>query len=394
MAFVRILNTIIRDKKIGKRVVPIVPDESRTFGMEGMFRQLGIYSHVGQLYTPQDADQLMFYKEDQGGQILQEGINEPGAMSSWIAAATSYANNARMMIPFYIFYSMFGFQRIGDLAWAAGDLRARGFLLGGTAGRTTLNGEGLQHEDGHSHILASTIPNCVSYDPTFAYELAVIIQDGMRRMYREQEDVFYYITVMNENYTHPAMPEGVEKNILKGMYLFAEGKAKKNQPRVQLLGSGTILREVIAGAALLEKDFGIAADIWSVTSFNELRRDGLDAQRWNMLHPEQEPRQSHIEQCLKDRAGPVVAATDYMKIFADQVRAFLPTHNFITLGTDGFGRSDTRRKLRQFFEVDRHYVAVAAMKALADQELLPRKTVAEAVKKYGINPEKPNPVTV
>jgi len=394
MAFVRILNTIIRDKKIGKRVVPIVPDESRTFGMEGMFRQLGIYSHVGQLYTPQDADQLMFYKEDKGGQILQEGINEPGAMSSWIAAATSYANNNHMMIPFYIFYSMFGFQRIGDLAWAAGDLRARGFLLGGTAGRTTLNGEGLQHEDGHSHVLASTIPNCVSYDPTYAYELAVIIQDGMRRMYQEQEDVFYYITVMNENYTHPAMPEGVEKGILKGMYLLAEGKAKKNQPKVQLLGSGTILREVIAGAALLEKDFGIAADIWSVTSFNELRRDGLDAQRWNMLHPDKPPRQSHIEQCLKDRAGPVVAATDYMKIFADQVRAFLPTHNFITLGTDGFGRSDTRSKLRQFFEVDRHYVAVAAMKALADQELLPRKTVAEAIKKYGINPDKPNPVTV
>ena len=394
MAFVRILNTIIRDKKIGKRVVPIVPDESRTFGMEGMFRQLGIYSHVGQLYTPQDADQLMFYKEDKGGQILQEGINEPGAMSSWIAAATSYANNAQMMIPFYIFYSMFGFQRIGDLAWAAGDLRARGFLLGGTAGRTTLNGEGLQHEDGHSHILASTIPNCVSYDPTFAYELAVIIQDGMRRMYQEQEDVFYYITVMNENYTHPALPEGVEKGILKGMYLLAEGKAKKNQPKVQLLGSGTILREVIAGAALLEKDFGIAADIWSVTSFNELRRDGLETQRWNMLHPDQPPRQSYIEQCLKDRAGPVVAATDYMKIFADQVRAFVPTHNFITLGTDGFGRSDTRRKLRQFFEVDRHYVAVAAMKALADQELLPRKTVAEAVKKYGINPDKPNPATV
>ncbi|MBX3651160.1 MAG: pyruvate dehydrogenase (acetyl-transferring), homodimeric type [Burkholderiales bacterium] len=394
MAFVRILNTIIRDKKIGKLVVPIVPDESRTFGMEGMFRQLGIYSHVGQLYTPQDADQLMFYKEDKGGQILQEGINEAGAMSSWIAAATSYANNRQMMIPFYIFYSMFGFQRIGDLAWAAGDLRARGFLLGGTAGRTTLNGEGLQHEDGHSHILASTIPNCVTYDPTFAYELAVIIQDGLRRMYREQEDVFYYITVMNENYTHPAMPEGVEKNILKGMYLLSEGKAKKNQPKVQLLGSGTILREVIAGAELLEKDFGIAADIWSVTSFNELRRDGLDVQRWNMLHPDQEPRQSHIEQCLKDRAGPVVAATDYMKLFADQVRAFLPTHNFITLGTDGFGRSDTRRKLRQFFEVDRHYVAVAAMKALADQEMLPRKTVAEAVKKYGINPDKPNPATV
>jgi pyruvate dehydrogenase E1 component len=394
MAFVRILNTIIRDKKIGKRVVPIVPDESRTFGMEGMFRQLGIYSHVGQLYTPQDADQLMFYKEDKGGQILQEGINEAGAMSSWIAAATSYANNAQMMIPFYIFYSMFGFQRIGDLAWAAGDLRARGFLLGGTAGRTTLNGEGLQHEDGHSHILASTIPNCVTYDPTFAYEVAVIIQDGMRRMYQEQEDVFYYITVMNENYTHPAMPAGAEQGILKGMYLLQEGKAKKNQPKVQLLGSGTILREVIAGAELLEKDFGIAADIWSVTSFNELRRDGLDAQRWNLLHPEAEPRLSHIESCLNDRSGPIIAATDYMKIFADQVRAFLPRRNFTALGTDGFGRSDTRRKLRQFFEVDRRYVAVAAMKALADEEKLPQKTVADAIVKYGIDPDKPNPATV
>jgi pyruvate dehydrogenase E1 component len=394
MAFVRILNTIIRDKKIGKRVVPIVPDESRTFGMEGMFRQLGIYSHVGQLYTPQDADQLMFYKEDKGGQILQEGINEAGAMSSWIAAATSYANNAQMMIPFYIFYSMFGFQRIGDLAWAAGDLRARGFLLGGTAGRTTLNGEGLQHEDGHSHILASTIPNCVTYDPTFAYEVAVIIQDGMRRMYQEQEDVFYYITVMNENYTHPAMPAGAEKGILKGMYLLSEGKAKKNQLKVQLLGSGTILREVIAGAELLEKDFGIAADIWSVTSFNELRRDGLDVQRWNLLHPEAAPRLSHIETCLNDRSGPIIAATDYMKIFADQVRAFLPRRNFTALGTDGFGRSDTRRKLRQFFEVDRRYVAVAALKALADEEKLPQKTVADAIVKYGIDPDKPNPATV
>ncbi|MEK6592804.1 MAG: pyruvate dehydrogenase (acetyl-transferring), homodimeric type [Pseudomonadota bacterium] len=393
MAFVRILNTIIRDKKLGKFVVPIVPDESRTFGMEGMFRQLGIYSHVGQLYTPQDADQLMFYKEDQKGQVLQEGINEPGAMSSWIAAATSYSSNGVPMIPFYIFYSMFGFQRIGDLAWAAGDMRARGFLLGGTAGRTTLNGEGLQHEDGHSHVLASTIPNCISYDPTFAYELAVIIQDGLRRMYQEQEDVYYYITVMNENYPHPAMPEGVEKGILRGMYLFGEGKAKKNQPRVQLLGSGTILREVIAGAEMLQKDFGIAADIWSVTSFNELRRDGLEAQRWNMLHPEAEPRRSYVEQCLRDRPGPVVAATDYMKIFAEQIRAFLPTHNYLVLGTDGFGRSDTRRQLRKFFEVDRYYVAVAAMKALADQEALPRAKVAEAIRKYGIDPEKPNPAT-
>jgi len=394
MAFVRILNTIIRDKKVGKRVVPIVPDESRTFGMEGMFRQLGIYSHVGQLYTPQDADQLMFYKEDKGGQILQEGINEPGAMSSWIAAATSYANNRQMMIPFYIFYSMFGFQRIGDLAWAAGDMRARGFLLGGTAGRTTLNGEGLQHEDGHSHLMASTIPNCISYDPTFAYELAVIIQDGMRRMYHDQEDVFYYITVMNENYTHPAMPEGVEKGILRGMYLFAEGKSKKNRPHVQLLGSGTILREVIAASDMLEKDFGITADIWSVTSFNELRREGLAAQRWNLLHPDAEPRLSYVEQCLKDRAGPVIAATDYVKNYADQIRAFLPAQHYTVLGTDGFGRSDTRRALRRFFEVDRNYVAVAALKALADQEAIPRAKVAEAIRRYGIDPEKPSPTTV
>jgi len=376
MAFVRILNTIIRDKRLGKYVVPIVPDESRTFGMEGMFRQLSIYSHVGQLYTPQDADQLMFYKEDKTGQILQEGINEAGAMSSWIAAATSYSTNGVAMIPFYIFYSMFGFQRVGDLAWAAGDMRARGFLMGGTAGRTTLNGEGLQH------------------DPTFAYELAVIIQDGLRRMYQEQEDVYYYITVMNENYGHPAMPEGVEKGILKGMYLLREGKAKKNQPKVQLLGSGTILREVIAGSELLEKDFGIAADIWSVTSFNELRRDGLATQRWNLLHPEAEPRLSYVEQCLKDRPGAVVAATDYMKAFAEQIRAFLPTHNYLVLGTDGFGRSDTRRQLRKFFEVDRNYVAVAAMKALADQEAVPRGKVTEAIKKYGIDPEKPNPTTV
>jgi pyruvate dehydrogenase E1 component len=339
----------------------------------------------------------MFYKEDKTGQILQEGINEAGAMSSWIAAATAYSNHAQMMIPFYIFYSMFGFQRIGDLAWAAGDMRARGFLLGGTAGRTTLNGEGLQHEDGHSHLMASTIPNCISYDPTFAYELAVIIQDGMRRMYQEQEDIFYYITVMNENYAHPAMPEGVEKGILRGMYLFAEGaagKAKKNQPRVQLLGSGTILREVIAAADMLDKDYGIAADIWSVTSFNQLRRDGLDAQRWNTLHPDAEPRQSYVEQCLKDRAGPVVAATDYVKTYADQIRAFLPMQHYTVLGTDGFGRSDTRRALRRFFEVDRNYVAVAALKALADQEAIPRAKVADAIRRYGIDPEKPSPTTV
>jgi pyruvate dehydrogenase E1 component len=395
MAFVRILNAIIRDKAIGKLVVPIVPDESRTFGMEGMFRQLGIYSHVGQLYTPQDADQLMYYKEDQNGQILQEGICEAGGMCSWIAAATSYAIHGHPMIPFFIYYSMFGFQRVGDLAWAAGDMRARGFLLGGTAGRTTLNGEGLQHEDGHSHLFASTIPNCVSYDPTFAYELAVIIQDGLRRMYREQEDVFYYITVMNENYVHPAMPEGVESGILRGMYLYSKGAAARNRLKVQLLGSGTILREVIAAAELLEKDFDVSADIWSVTSFNELRRDGVETARWNTLHPEAEPRRCYVEQCLRDHDGPVVASTDYMRTYAEQIRAFLPQPaRYNVLGTDGFGRSDTRRALRRFFEVDRHYVAVAALKALADQEALPQKKVTEAIVKYGVDPEKPNPVRV
>jgi pyruvate dehydrogenase E1 component len=395
MAFVRILNTLVRDKSIGKLVVPIVPDESRTFGMEGMFRQLGIYSHVGQLYTPQDADQLMFYKEDKNGQILQEGICEAGAMCSWIAAATSYSTHDRPMIPFYIFYSMFGFQRVGDLAWAAGDMRARGFLLGGTSGRTTLNGEGLQHEDGHSHLIASTIPNCVSYDPTYAYELAVIIQDGLRRMVREQEDVYYYITVMNENYAHPAMREGAEEGILRGMHLVSGGKAAKGKLKVQLMGCGTILREVLAAGELLEKDFGVAADVWSVTSFNELRRDGLETSRWNLLHPEAEPRRAYLEQCLRDHPGPVIAATDYMKVFADQIRAFLPQPaRYSVLGTDGFGRSDTRRALRGFFEVDRRYVAVAALKALADQEAIPQKKVVEAIRKYGVDPEKPSPAKV
>jgi pyruvate dehydrogenase E1 component len=399
MAFVRILNTLVRDKSIGKLVVPIVPDESRTFGMEGMFRQLGIYASFGQLYTPQDADQLMYYKEDKNGQILQEGINEAGALCSWIAAATSYSTNNRPMIPFYIFYSMFGFQRVGDLTWAAGDMRARGFLLGGTSGRTTLNGEGLQHEDGHSHILASTVPNCVSYDPTFAYELAVIIQDGLRRMYQEQEDVYYYITVMNENYAHPAMPQGAEKGILRGMHLLSAaekaGKGAKNKLKVQLMGCGTILREVIAGAEMLEKDFGVSADIWSVTSFNELRRDGIETARWNLLHPEAEPKRSYVEQCLREHPGPVIAATDYMRTFADQIRAFLPQPAlYSVLGTDGFGRSDTRRALRGFFEVDRRYVAVAALKALADQEALPQKKVVEAIRKYGVDPEKPNPSKV
>jgi pyruvate dehydrogenase E1 component len=392
MTFVRILSTLVKDKVIGKYVVPIIPDEARTFGMEGMFRQLGIYSSQGQLYEPQDADQVMYYREAKNGQILEEGINEAGSMASWLAAATSYANNGVPMIPFYAYYSMFGFQRTGDLAWAAGDLRARGFLLGGTAGRTTLNGEGLQHEDGHSHVLASTIPNCVTYDPTYAYELAVIIQDGLRRMYKEQEDVFYYITMMNENYVHPPMPKGAEEGILRGMYLLKRGGPKKKL-KVQLLGSGTILREVIAAADLLEEDFGVSADIWSVTSFNELRRDGLDVERWNMLHPEHTRRMPYVEKCLKDGSGPVVASTDYIRAYADQIRPFVPRH-YITLGTDGFGRSDSREKLRHFFEVDRYYVAIAALKALADEGGLPAAKVAEAIKKYGIDPEKPNPVTV
>jgi pyruvate dehydrogenase E1 component len=388
MAFVRLLGVLVKDKNIGKQIVPIVPDESRTFGMEGMFRQLGIFSQVGQLYTPQDADQLMFYKESSTGQILQEGINEAGGMADWIAAATSYASNGVAMIPFYIYYSMFGFQRVGDLAYAAGDMRARGFLVGGTAGRTTLNGEGLQHQDGHSHLQAATIPNCVSYDPTFAYELAVIVQDGMRRMYQNQEDVFYYLTVMNENYAHPAMPKGAEDGILKGMYKFSAAKKAK----VQLLGSGTILREVIAAAELLEKDFKVAADVWSVTSFNELRRDGIDCERWNTLHPEAPPRTSYVDVCL-DAKLPVVAATDYIRAYADQIRPFVKAR-YKTLGTDGFGRSDTRKKLRGFFEVDRHYVAIAALKALADEGSIAASEVTKAIKLYQINPDKPNPTTV
>ena len=374
----------------------IVADESRTFGMEGMFRQLGIWSSKGQLYTPEDADKLMYYKEDKDGQILQEGINEAGAMSSWIAAATAYSTHGVQMIPFFIFYSMFGFQRIGDLAWAAGDMRCRGFLIGGTAGRTTLNGEGLQHEDGHSHLVSSTIPNCISYDPTFSYELVVIIQDGMRRMYQEQEDVYYYITVMNENYSHPEMPKGSEEGILKGMYLFREGieEGEKNSNlRIQLLGSGTILREVIAAADILKEEYGIISDIWSVTSFNELRREALDATRWNMLHPAEKPKKSYVESCLEKREGPVVAATDYMKIFADQIREFVPG-KYKVLGTDGYGRSDTREKLRQFFEVDRYYVTVAALKSLAEDGKISSEKVVEAINKYNIDPDKPNPIKV
>ena len=392
MAFVRILSTIVRDKEIGKFVVPIVPDEARTFGMEGMFRQLGIYSHQGQLYEPMDSDQVMYYKESVDGQILEEGINEAGSFSSWIAAATSYSVTGVQMIPFYIFYSMFGFQRIGDLAWLAGDSRARGFLLGATAGRTTLNGEGLQHEDGHSHLMAAMIPNCVSYDPTFAYELAVIIQEGMRRMVQNQEDVYYYITLMNENYTHPALPKGAEVGILKGLYSFSKSSLKADL-KVQLMGSGVILREVIAAAVLLDKDWGIAADVWSATSFTELRREGLDCERWNMLNPEKPQRVNYVAQCLKDAAGPVIASTDYMKSFAEQIQRFVP-NKFVALGTDGFGRSDSREALRDFFEVNRYYVVLAALKALSDEGKLPVSKVAEAVKKYKLNGNKPNPVTV
>jgi len=389
---VRILSTLIKDKKLGKNVVPIVPDEARTFGMEGLFRQIGIYSSVGQLYEPQDADQLMYYREEKTGQILEEGINEAGAMSSWLAAGTAYSNHGVNMVPFYIYYSMFGFQRIGDFAWAAGDLRARGFLVGGTAGRTTLAGEGLQHNDGHSHLIAATIPSCVAYDPTYAYELAVIINDGMRRMFVEQEDVFYYLTVMNENYHHPAMPEGVEEGIIKGMYRLREAKpkAKPKSKQVQLLGSGTILREVEAAAELLQQDFGVAADVWSVTSFTELRRDGMEQERWNLLHPEAEARSSYVAQCLADSSGPVVAASDYMKSFADQIRPYVD-RPYTVLGTDDFGRSDTRENLRRFFEVNRYYVAIAALKALADAGDLPATQVTEAIEKYGIDAEKPDP---
>ena len=392
MAFVRLLNILVRDKKVGRHVVPIVADESRTFGMEGMFRQLGIWSSVGQNYTPQDADQLMFYKESKEGQILQEGITEAGAMASWMAAASSYSTHGVQMMPFFIYYSMFGFQRFGDLAWAAGDSRCRGFLLGGTSGRTTLNGEGLQHEDGHSHVQAALIPNCVAYDPSFAYEVAVIVAEGLRRMYREQEDVFYYLTLLNENYGHPAMPEGAERDILRGMYLFAKDAAS-NGPRVQLLGSGAILREAIAAAELLRTDWGVDADIWGCPSFSELGRDGQAAARWNMLHPGEPPRTSHVEACLKDTRGPVIASTDYVRAQAEQIRAFVP-RRYVVLGTDGFGRSDTRERLRQFFEIDRHFVTVAALKALADEGQIEPSRVSEAIARYGIDPNTPNPVTV
>ncbi|MDI6748732.1 MAG: pyruvate dehydrogenase (acetyl-transferring), homodimeric type [Rhodocyclaceae bacterium] len=395
MAFVRLLGLLIKDKTLGRRVVPIVPDESRTFGMEGLFRQIGIWNQEGQKYVPQDADQLMFYKESKDGQILQEGINEAGAMADWIAAATSYSTHGVQMIPFYIFYSMFGLQRTMDLAWAAGDSRARGFLLGGTAGRTTLNGEGLQHEDGHSHVLAATIPNCIAYDPTFAYELAVIIQDGLRRMLAEQQDVFYYITVMNENYEHPAMPAGVEQDIVKGMYLFRKG-ANSNGPRVQLLGSGTIFREVISAADLLRDDWGVEADLWSCPSFTELARDGHNCTRYHLLHPDEPKPVCHAKGLLADTRGPIIAATDYVRLYAEQIRPFITEggRRYTVLGTDGFGRSDTREKLRDFFEVDRRWITLAALSALADDGAIETQVVKAAIEKYGIDPAKPNPLGV
>ncbi len=392
MSFVRGLNVMLKDKIIGKRVVPIVVDESRTFGMEGLFRQIGIWNQDGQNYVPQDADQMMFYKETKTGQILQEGINEAGAMADWIAAATSYSTHGVQMIPVYVCYSMFGMQRTMDLVWAAGDQRARGFLIGGTAGRTTLNGEGLQHEDGHSQVLAATVPNCISYDPTFAYEVAVVVQDGLRRMVTDQEDVFYYLTVMNENYEHPAMPEDAAPGILKGMYQFRKAAAS-NGPRVQLLGSGTIFMEAIAAATLLKKDWNVEADLWSCPSFNELARDGNDCARWNLLHPTEKPRVPHVSACLAETRGPVIAATDYIRVFAEQIRSLVPRH-YTVLGTDGFGRSDTREKLRHFFEVDRYWITVAALSALAADGQVKKEKVAEAIKKYALDPNKPNPVKV
>jgi pyruvate dehydrogenase E1 component len=397
-AFVRFLTQLVRDKAVGNRVVPIIPDEARTFGMEGMFRQLGIFSQQGQLYEPVDRDQVMYYREDKAGQILEEGINEAGAMADWIAAATSYSTNNRAMIPFYIYYSMFGFQRFGDLAWLAGDMQARGFLLGGTAGRTTLNGEGLQHQDGHSHIQSSVIPNCVSYDPTFAHEVAVILQAGLKRMIENQENVWYYVTLMNESYPHPGLKKGQEEGILRGIYRLREGPAGSGMgasiPRVQLLGSGTILREALAAAELLEADWGVSGDVWSVTSFTELRRDGMDAERWNLLHPGEKARKAYVTQQLERTAGPIVAATDYMRLFADQIRGYIPRgRDYRVLGTDGFGRSDTRAKLREFFEVDRHFIVLSALRALSDEGLLPVAKLQEAVRKYGIDPAKPNPMT-
>jgi pyruvate dehydrogenase E1 component len=396
MAFVQALNIVLRDKQVGPRCVPIVADEARTFGMEGMFRQLGIYAPQGQKYKPVDRDQLMYYREDAAGQVLEEGITECGAFSSWMACATSYSTNDLQLLPFYIYYSMFGFQRIGDSAWQAADMRARGFLLGATAGRTTLNGEGLQHEDGHSMVQASLIPNCRSYDPTFSYEVAVILQHGMQRMLAEQRDEYFYITLMNENYAHPDMPDGAAEGIIKGMYLLssnAPAGKKKNGPHVQLMGSGTILREAIAAAELLDKEFGVTADIWSCPSFNELAREGADAERWNRLHPEGEQRKPYITQLLEGRQGPAIVATDYIRAYPEQVRAFVPMR-YTVLGTDGFGRSDTRENLRRHFEVDRFHIAHAAIAALAADGKMTGKDVARAIKLFKIDSDKPNPISV
>ncbi|AIM22525.1 pyruvate dehydrogenase (acetyl-transferring), homodimeric type [Serratia sp. SCBI] len=395
MAFVNILGALLKDPNIGKLIVPIVPDESRTFGMEGLFRQIGIHSWLGQLYTPQDAGQLSYYKEAKYGQILQEGINESGAISTWIAAGTAYSNHDVATIPFYIFYSMFGLQRVGDLAWAAADARTKGFLLGATSGRTTLMGEGLQHDDGHSHVLSSVIPSCVSYDPTYAYELAVIVQSGMRRMFVEQEDIYYYITLLNEGYPQPPMPAGVEDGIIQGAYLLKQSAATTQEsPRAQLVASGAIMREALAAAELLAVDFGVASDIWSATSLSELRRNGMAAERWNLLHPEDPPKVPYIQSLLAAHPGPVVVATDYMKIVGDQIKPFLPDRTFIALGTDGFGRSDTREALREFFEVNRHFIALAALKLLADEGRIARSEVNRAMALYGIAPDKPDPAAV
>lgn len=392
MAFVRILSTLLKDPNIGQRIVPIIPDEARTFGMEGLFRQIGIYSAVGQLYTPVDREQVMYYREEQNGQILEEGINEAGAFCSWMAAGTSYSNHRFTMIPFYIYYSMFGFQRIGDLAWAAGDMQAKGFLLGATAGRTTLAGEGLQHQDGHSHLLASTIPNCVAYDPTYAYELAVIIHDGLKRMYGNNEHIYYYLTVMNENYEHPAMPKGAEEGILKGMYLLHSAENTK-APRVQLLGSGTILREVEKAKDILKKDFNVHADVWSVTSFSELRREALDVERSNRMHPEANEKIAYVSQQLNSTQGPIIAATDYMRMVAEQIRPFIQNKDYVTLGTDGYGRSDTRAQLRHFFEVNAEFIVITALHELAKKGEIAKTVVTKAMKQFNINPEKPNPIT-
>jgi pyruvate dehydrogenase E1 component len=391
MAFVRLLSTLARDKEIGKNIVPIVPDEARTFGMEGMFRQLGIYSPYGQLYEPEDSDSVMWYKEDKKGQILEEGINEAGAFSSWLAAGTAYSHYGVNMVPFYIFYSMFGFQRIGDLAWLAGDIRAKGFLLGATSGRTTLNGEGLQHEDGHSHIMAGTIPSCVAYDPAFSYELAVIIQDGMKRMYEEEESIFYYITLMNENYIHPTMPEGCEEGIRKGMYLFrkASGKGKK----VQLMGSGSIFQEILGAAEILKKEWDVDSDIWSIPGINGLHREGVECERFNMNNPDKKPRIPYVTQSLKNHEGPVVISTDYIRTYPEQIRRLIPNKTFI-LGTDGYGRSDSRENLRRFFEVDRYYIALNALRGLVDQGDLEPKVLDQAIKKYNLDSNKPNPMNV